>query len=167
MHSLPRRSLAQLLVWSLNVALPLVVGSLIYITLRVDPPQVLSPFSLSVSLTQSGSLSTFVGSLPSFLWTYALVAALRLVWREDGANLCRTFTWIAVAVGIAYEVGQATGLLQGTFDVLDLLFTIIGAALAAITVSEVNVHDAETRSKNRGNSLPTGHLCHAGPRQRR
>ena len=62
-----------------------------------------------------------VNSLPDFLWLYALLHSIRLIW-NDTLN-SQMFGWIAVAVisAFASEVMQRFGFVPGTFDAGDVL----------------------------------------------
>ncbi len=85
----------------------------------------------------------FIYSLPDCLWSYAVVACIGIIWREETQLDRRWYTlptqhpfsalaWLAVGpiMGVGSELAQALGWLRGTFELLDLAFYISGSLLA-------------------------------------
>jgi len=131
----------------MHVAFPLTIGLSLYIGARAFPPQIVSFISAAVPFVRCSatSLTSYVptrilGSLPSGLWCYALVSALGVTWPEPERTTALVFSLGALCIGLAYEFGQAAKLVPGTFDWLDVGFTICGAALAVLTKLGVDRH---------------------------
>lgn len=123
-----------------NVFLPLVLGCLIYVCFRVESMVMFKWFELlkinNFTSTIRGSTSFikpflpnwFLYSLPDGLWIYAFTSALIILWNGE-----KTF-WILLPLSIGFflEVGQALNIINGTFDILDLIFTIVAFALSIL-----------------------------------
>ena len=125
-----------------HVVLPVLIGGLIYLTLRQGPIPLFSP--LQDVLLQGkipfwqpallpvvrGLPSWFSTSLPDALWCYACVSLALVCWR-DGPRFFRAF-WLGVALtlSLGFELGQALQIIPGTFCALDVVFSLAAAALA-------------------------------------
>ncbi|HSO32824.1 MAG TPA: hypothetical protein VLT33_09910 [Labilithrix sp.] len=117
------------------VALPLALGVVAYAAWRSDDVRIvswltrLSPGGVQSARSGGAALGVprvIVGIVPDLAWAFAFGAALALVWRGR-AGRQRT-AWIAAGGGVALacELGQAWGLVPGTFDPLDLLAIAVG-----------------------------------------
>ena len=119
----------------------LCIGLFIYTTSRADIlyiNQWLAPiggFELK-SFFQSLLSQIFIPqwiiySLPDGLWMLALTLSILMIWnyRIDKKSL----PWLGTAmiVGISVEVFQAVHWIKGSFDIIDLLFIMLGAILPA------------------------------------
>jgi hypothetical protein len=132
--------------FSLHVLLPLSLGALVYLLWR--------PTSLRMFVwVRVFSLYTFVAgpravalpllpfipswvvySLPGGLWTYATVAWMAIVWRDDSRPVRFVWLGIAAVIGPLSEQFQLWGILSGVFDKLDLICYSIGG-LAALAIN--------------------------------
>lgn len=70
-------------------------------------------------------------STPNALWTFAFVAAVGLVWRGSRSRERAIWLSVPVLIAIGSEVGQAAGLVPGTYTWADLIGTVaaVGAGL--------------------------------------
>lgn len=64
-------------------------------------------------------------SFPDGCWVYATTSWMLLIW-----NRFVLWTWIAVLLAASAEFGQLLGLVQGTYQTLDVLFYLGGFVLA-------------------------------------
>jgi hypothetical protein len=123
----------------IHVALPLVIGTLAYAAWRSSDVRVVAWMSRlaprGVAAAQGTGAShvpaIIAGSLPDAAWAWAFGASLSLVWygrawREKAA-------WLAAGalVALSAEIGQAFGVVPGTFDVVDLMAIAVGFAAGA------------------------------------
>lgn len=94
-------------------------------------------------------------SLPDGLWVYAATAWMVEIWR--GSRSWATLPWIAVgvALGVGGEIGQAIGLVPGTYDHLDILFYVGGFLLALLRLGDKR-HEKRHEKKP---SLSGGDTC--------
>ncbi|MBK9980885.1 MAG: hypothetical protein IPP15_00430 [Saprospiraceae bacterium] len=71
-------------------------------------------------------------SLPGALWMLALMLCVMMIW--DFKLDSRSLPWIigAFCVGLLFEIGQGMHCIKGTFDVIDLLFILIGASIPVL-----------------------------------
>lgn len=67
-------------------------------------------------------------SLPDGLWVYAFTAALFLFWKGKNS----IWIWIPIFTSVLFEVAQATKIIPGTFDFIDLLFSAIAFTLSKL-----------------------------------
>lgn len=127
----------------LHVWLPLVVGGLLYLLARPTGIRLfawLEAAGLGASVGFARDVAYPIAvwlpawlrfSLPNALWVYAFAWLLSYVWAHRPTR--ESVPWLLVAPGLAigWEVGQLTGLVPGTFDVLDLAF-VLGASVLAL-----------------------------------
>ena len=145
-HRCPRCRVAPLMVFRvshgprffvMHIALPLVLGGLIYLSWR--SPSLLM-FQWANSLRLDGAVAALrtgaapfeasvpgwvQNSVPDGLWVYAYTAFLGRIWRDRSP-------WLALPAALALggELGQAVGLVPGVFDVVDVLLMSVAAGAA-------------------------------------
>ena len=68
-------------------------------------------------------------SLPDGLWVYSFVSALLILW-ENKFEKVKYLILIPIISGILIEIAQLLKLFPGTFDILDLTFTIFALLLS-------------------------------------
>lgn len=125
-----------------HVVLPLAIGTLTYAAWRSSDVRIvawmsrIAPRGVAALHGTGGARAPAVllGSLPDAAWGWAFGASLSLVWL--GRAWREKAPWLAAGAVLALlaEVGQAIGVVPGTFDVADLvaiaLGFVAGAALA-------------------------------------
>jgi hypothetical protein len=129
-----------------DVLLPLLVGGLIYLLFRADT---LFMFRWAEALGVGDALyaarsilrGTFpelpgwvLYSLPDGIWVYAGTVQFRLIWRNESDWQADVWRWLIFVLALASEVGQALGLVPGTFDWIDTFFILFGGLLAVVRV---------------------------------
>lgn len=126
----------------LHVALPVLVGGLVYCAFRTTDHLLfrwLDAFALAPvidGLRQAAAPwrpeNTWVlYSLPDGLWLYAFAYAMRSLWTARGEGSLWRAAPLALALGS--EFAQALSVLQGTFDPLDVATYIGFYGLARLT----------------------------------
>lgn len=68
-------------------------------------------------------------SLPNGLWVYSFNSAILLLWPNNGLNK-KLWLNIPFSTGILIEVFQFFNFISGTFDILDIVFIILGVLLS-------------------------------------
>ncbi len=68
-----------------------------------------------------------------FIWAFSFTCALELILSNDAGTYLKG-SFICVIVGIALELLQLVEGKYGTFDVLDILFEILGAVSAVLII---------------------------------
>ncbi len=122
---------------ALHVALPLVVGVVAYVAWRDSPVRVVTWLpgvvvaSLRDTLGRIPLPRAVAGSLPDAAWGWAFGAALAIVWRASRWREKAPWLAAGAALAIGVELGQAAGVVPGTFDWIDLASIAIGYALGA------------------------------------
>jgi hypothetical protein len=135
--------------------MPLAVGTLTYAAWRSTDVRIVTWMSriaprgvrtLHDALAPDGSRATAVilGSLPDAAWAWAFGAALSLVWL--GRPWREKLPWLGGGALLALfaEIGQAMGVVPGTFDVVDLVAIALGFAAGAMLAGRRRVSAAET-----------------------
>ncbi len=135
---------------ALHVVLPLALGTLVYAAYRDRDIHVVS------WLAQTGAVDAargtvgraplprlVIGALPDLAWGWAFGAALVLVWR--GKALREGMPWLALGalVALGSEIGQAFGVVPGTFDPIDLVAIAAGYAAGAAVARRTAGSNAE------------------------
>jgi hypothetical protein len=144
----PRIGIGQ---WLTHTVFPVAAGAAIYLLWRSPG---LLVFRWAAALGMASALSAArawarscllpgwaLFSVPDALWVYAFTAALGLVW--VGSQRRVRWAWLALpgALGIGGELGQAFGLVPGTFDVVDVLLSAAAAAAAFLLTSAGRTHE--------------------------
>lgn len=128
--------------WWLNIIMPIIIGSCIYIFWRSYDIRVFRWFetlSIDNDIIVIRQLFYPVGlyipqwilySLPTSLWTYSTTACMILLWRNE-FNI-EKYMWLAIGpvLGIGSELAQWVKLIHGTFDKADLICNIVASFLA-------------------------------------
>ncbi|MBI1223643.1 MAG: hypothetical protein GC192_00270 [Bacteroidetes bacterium] len=129
-----KKKLEVLIKWCIWVATPLVVGALFYRFLR---PRRTAIFGKGPNIDLP--LPAHVGaSLPSLLWSFALTAALLLIWKPKTMATAFTVAGFTALISVVFEGWQAAEFGRGTFDWNDCLFSVVGC-LAAIFFLKNNI----------------------------
>jgi hypothetical protein len=122
---------------ALHVVLPLTIGVVAYAAWRSEDVRIVAwlarvvPGAVHTARTGGAAVDVphaVAGSLPDLAWAWAFGAMLAIVWR--GRAWREKAPWIAGGgvVALFCEVGQAWGIVPGTFDPLDLLAITVGYA---------------------------------------
>jgi hypothetical protein len=124
----------------LHVVTPTLVGASIYVAFRstdllvfrwLDALGLYDPvIGLRSHIDASLLPEWMLYSLPDGIWVYATTCWMILIWR--GSYNWTGVPWIlgSVTVAIASELGQAVGLVPGTYQHLDIFFYLGGFLLA-------------------------------------
>ncbi len=121
-----------------HVLVPLVVGAIAYVAWRETEVRLVTWLprvavdALRASVGRIPMPRVVAGSLPDAAWAWAFGAAMALVWR--GSAWRQRAPWLAAgaALALGVELGQAVGIVPGTFDTLDLGAIALGYALGAL-----------------------------------
>ena len=127
----------------LHVVLPLAIGTLAYASWRSTDVRIVAWMAriapgavrgLRDAHEAGGSRAPglLLGSLPDAAWAWAFGAALSLVW--SGRSWREKAPWLGAGALLALfaEVGQAIGVVPGTFDAMDLVAIALGFAAGAM-----------------------------------
>ena len=69
-----------------------------------------------------------VYSLPNGLWSYSFMFFMALIWKDSKNYIKWFFILLVVGISLGSEFGQLTGLIPGTFCVVDVFFYSGGLA---------------------------------------
>ncbi|MFV8390740.1 hypothetical protein [Flavobacterium sp. LB1P71] len=130
----------------IHVAIPLLLGGLIYISFRSLSLRMFNWFAWSkidffTSLIRDLIYPFknyiplwFYFSLPDGLWIYSFSSALLIYWNNDFEKVkyCLLIPFVS---GILIEILQGFKFFSGTFDFLDLFFSILGLLLSKTIIN--------------------------------
>lgn len=141
-----KRPLSNSLSFFMHVIMPIAFGGLIYLLFRAKSLLMfrwacaigLEPY-LDYMRAYCATFSIdnfhwFFYSLPDGLWVYSLTAFMLLVW---GRKLSRSsFFWVSIGplLALGGEIGQAFGVVIGTFDPTDIILCLIGSFLPHVVL---------------------------------
>lgn len=128
-----------------HVVVPLALGTSTYAAWRSSDVRIvawmarIAPRGIAAVHGSGASRAPAVvlGSLPDAAWAWAFGASLALLWRERPWR--EKAPWLAAGALLALlaEVGQAIGVVRGTFDASDLGAIALGFAAGALLASGV------------------------------
>ena len=136
-----------------QVFLPILIGGSLYIVFRSKSIRLFDWFErigFAESLHVSRSIiipfkkdipSWLYYSLPDGLWVYAFTSALLIFWNQEIEKV-KYWLLIPFISGVSIEIAQGLKLLQGTFDFLDLAFTVL-ALILSVTINNYNFKQNE------------------------
>lgn len=137
--------------YALNVALPLLVGFLLYLTLRKEAyisifidRYLAVPAWLCAAFPEW--LITFLRNFASdILWAYALCFAVMLILEYGHGHSLFAFI-ICVCLICLVEAFQKAGIFHGTFDYLDILLEVSSVCIALYFIK--NYEEAKNEKSN-------------------
>ena len=93
---------------------------------------VLDDIRIYCTTIQMDNLKWFFFSLPDGLWVYSFTSFMFIIWRFKFSR--HSIFWISIGplLALCGEIGQALGVVIGTFDPTDLLLCLIGSILPFI-----------------------------------
>lgn len=142
----------------IHVAVPLILGGLIYISFRSLSLRIFNWFEWSkidfftsiirttIHPLKSHFPSWFYFSLPDALWVYSFSSALLILWK-DQFRIGKHWLLSPLILGSIVEVAQGLKLFPGTFDMWDLILTILALCLSTIIINyKFNQNDKQKLS---------------------
>lgn len=134
--------------YTVHVVVPLLVGGIIYITWRSETLRMFGWFeSVQLDGAVYGLRDMYGGqvsqlpmwllySLPDAVWVYSFAMYMGLVWVDTNPRVAFSLSAIGPTLGIGGELGQAFGIVPGTFDVVDLLLLLAVSVIALVYLSQ-------------------------------
>lgn len=126
--------------------LSLILGTAIYLLFRASSLKIFNWLEILTIDFRSSDIRNFsisyieklpnwfLFSLPDGLWIFSYVCLMVCIWNFK-FNYQSIF-WICIIpiIAISSELGQAINLVKGTFDILDLVFYILGFCIPFILI---------------------------------
>lgn len=125
----------------IHCVLPIALGGLLYILFRSTNLRMfdwVSAFGFDkIIFNVRSSIGEFKNSVPKWiyfslpdgLWVYSFTSALLIIWRKNRRQ-ARLWILVPFTLGVIIEILQLFHLFLGTFDILDLIFSITFFALS-------------------------------------
>lgn len=137
--------------WITHVLNPIALGGIIYIMFRSKNLLMFEwfqYFKIDIDLVRNYTLpyrenlpSWIYFSLPDGLWVYSFTSAMVIIWRTDYSNL-KYWILLPFMGGIIAEILQHFKIIPGTFDILDLMFSIIAMLISILLITnKIKVHE--------------------------
>ncbi|MGL2999410.1 hypothetical protein [Flavobacterium sp. RSSB_23] len=136
----------------IHVGIPIIIGGLIYISFRSPSLRMFEWFKLCnidyftslirctiYPLRSSYIPPWFYYSLPDGLWVYSFSSALLIFWNNDFGKV-KYWLLIPIISGVLIEFLQGFKVFTGTFDLLDLVFSISGLLLSIFFINNKFKH---------------------------
>ena len=138
-----------------HVISPILIGGFIYISFRSLSLRLFKWLDALGLMTTSLSIRNFFHpfkkdlpnwvyfSLPDGLWVYSFSSAIMIMWRN---NYEKAKYWLLIPffLGIIIEIAQGLKIIRGTFDIIDLIFSII-ALLSSILIINYKIKQNEKK----------------------
>jgi hypothetical protein len=99
--------------------LPLFIGIFIYGAWRGIP--ILDYNHSYFPLFKNKPSEIILYNLPDLLWFYAFLSALKFIWKDENSTLYFFWLFISIIVCLTSELFQKIGLINGTFDIKDIV----------------------------------------------
>ena len=140
----------------LHVIIPILFGGMIYIAFRSKSLKMFNWFDIiglesvidfvrqNLIPFQNQFPTWFFNSLPDGLWVYAFTSALLIIWNNNFQEV-KYWLLFPIVLGAGVEIAQGFRLFTGTFDIVDLLFTILGII---ISISYFNLIHIQNEKQN-------------------
>lgn len=123
----------------LLVVLPVFLGGIIYIVFRSEKLIMFKwfeTFGLNelINILRQNSVYNLPDwikyNLPDALWLFSLTSILIIIWKREINKTNFIYVLLPLIIGICWEFGQYLGIIQGTFDIKDLVFYIAASFIA-------------------------------------
>lgn len=123
---------------TIAVIAPLMVGGMIYILFRPETLLMfdwfekagLLHFIQGLRASFKGKLilpQWFIYNLPDALWIFSFTNLMLLIWQLKLTKDSIFWILLAPTIGVLSELGQANGIIAGTFDPKDLFFILVAS----------------------------------------
>lgn len=131
------------------VLVPILVGCLIYIVSRPKSLKMFKWFEkLNIDKCTNSIRNEFIEidypywikyNLPDFLWVFSFTSLLLIIWNNKIVIENISYIVFPVFVGILSEIGQLIGLINGTFDIIDILFYFSGGFFSTLILTNFKI----------------------------
>ena len=145
--------------FSHHVIIPLIIGSMLYISYRSLSLRMFSWFE-AIGLSNfiksireiinpyKESLPNWIYfSMPDALWVYSFTSAILLIWNN---KIVKAKYWLLIPFisGCLVEIAQGLKLVEGTFDPIDLILCSLSFILSMIIINSISVKHENNTHQN-------------------
>jgi hypothetical protein len=133
----------ELLFYLLNITIPLLIGTYIYI--RYSPDVIFVGYLnnfIELKAKELNSVTLFLRNyLCDFCWSYSLAFSISFIYYEN-FSLVHSIL-IPATIGIAIELLQLIGLIDGTYDLFDIFVELLATLLCFMILKIRNDEEAK------------------------
>jgi hypothetical protein len=133
----------------LFVALPILIGGLIYILTRPDRLLMFDWFNQIgigeniAKLRHETDFKQFLNNWiiynsPAWIWTFSLTVLLGVIWNYKMNRESIIVLLIPLLLGVLSEISQKIGVINGTYDFVDMILYIIGGLSGIFLIKFLN-----------------------------
>ena len=131
------------LFYLLNIVIPLLIGTYIYI--RYSPDVIFVGYFnnfIELKAKELNSVTLFLRNyLCDFCWSYSLAFSISFIYYEN-FSLVHSIL-IPATIGIAIELLQLIGLIDGTYDLFDIFVELLATLLCFMILKIRNDEEAK------------------------
>jgi len=133
----------------LFVLTPIIFGGLIYLLTRPDSLLIfdwLNKIGLAENIAIIRSKlrisdllqNWIIYNSPAWIWTFSLTVLLGVIWNYKINKDSLIILLLPSFLGVLSEIFQKTGLINGTFDFIDLFLYLIGGISGLLIIKSIN-----------------------------
>jgi hypothetical protein len=132
----------------LRVVLPLIIGGIIYMIYRSEK-LILFEWCTRIGFNEvisflrqnfSFQLPEWIKfNLPDALWLFSFTSLLIIIWKREVNKGSLFFILLPLFISFCWEFGQYAEIINGTFDIKDLLFYTIATLFAFQNIKKYNL----------------------------
>lgn len=139
---------------SIFVVLPMIIGGMVYVLAR--PTNIIlftwlnnigfENFIISIrsAVTASDIMNNWtIYNSPAFFWSFSFTCFLGIIWNFHIDIRSISMFLIPMCLGIVTEILQKTDIINGTFDIIDIILYIAGGLLGLFIINIIN-HKTKT-----------------------
>ncbi len=77
-------------------------------------------------------------NLPAFAWTFSFTALLGIIWNYEISKHNILVLIMPIGLGVTSEIFQLMNLIKGTYDIIDIIFYIVGGSFGFFFIKYFN-----------------------------
>jgi hypothetical protein len=135
------------------VLFPIIIGGLIYIVSRSKSLKMFDWFEKINLSNEIGIIRDYFSSvqlpnwviynLPDLLWVFSFTSLLFIIWNKRIEKENIPYLLFPTGIGVLSEFGQLFSIINGTFDIMDVIFYVFGGLSSILIISKFKINNYE------------------------
>jgi hypothetical protein len=135
------------------VLLPIIIGGLIYIVSRSKSLKMFDWFEKINLSNEIGIIRDYFSSvqlpnwiiynLPDLLWVFSFTSLLFIIWNKRIEKENILYLLFPMGIGVLSEFGQLFSIINGTFDIMDVIFYVFGGLSSILIINKFKINNYE------------------------